>query len=78
MPLKKFCSYVSRIKVKNDKVSGQSEDSERDFLGSPVAETPSSQCRRSKFNPWSGNEIPYAKQLSSHDAMKPEDPTWCD
>lgn len=60
MPLEKFCSYVSRIKVKNDKVSGQSEDSERDFLDSPVAETPSSHMQGSKFNEksWSGSRDP--------------------
>ena len=30
-------------------------DSAGGFPGDPAAETPSSQCRASRFNPWSGN-----------------------
>ena len=27
----------------------------RDFSGSPMVKTPSFQCRRHRFDPWSGN-----------------------
>ena len=45
----------------------------RDFPGSPVANTPHSQCRRPGFNPWSG--IPHATAKSPQVATK--DPTCC-
>ena len=32
-----------------------SEETRWDFLGSPVAITPRSQCRGPEFDPWSGN-----------------------
>ena len=32
----------------------------RDFPGGPVPKTPCSQCRGSRFDPWSGNYIPHA------------------
>ena len=33
---------------------------EGNFPSGPVAKTPLSQCRRLRFNPWSGNEMPHA------------------
>ena len=36
------------------------ETNTRDFPGGPVARTPRSQCRRPRFNPWSGNWFPHA------------------
>ena len=38
----------------------------QDFPGCPVAKTPNSQCRGSRFNPWSGNEIPHAATKTQH------------
>ena len=37
-----------------------------DFPGGPVAKTPQSQCRGSKFHPWSGNKIPYVSVKRFH------------
>ena len=48
-----------------------------DFPGGPVAKTPSLQCRRLRFNPWSGNQIPYAATKSLHATVKyPSCPSW--
>ena len=45
----------------------------QDFPGSPVAETPHTQCRGPGFHSWSGNWIPKKKKKkNSHVAMK----TW--
>ena len=44
-----------------------------DFPGGPVAKTPHFQCKRPGFNPWSGNQIPFATTKSLHTAT--EDPT---
>ena len=42
----------------------------RDFPAGPVDNTPSSQNRGPRFNPWSGNEI-------SHATVKIKDPASC-
>ena len=36
------------------------QDNSWHFPTGPVAKTPSSHCRRPKFYPWSGNQIPHA------------------
>ena len=38
----------------------------QDFLGGPVAKTPSSQCREPGFDPWLGNLHPFMLQLRIH------------
>ena len=41
-----------------------------DFPGCSMAKTSSSQCRGPRFNPWSGNWIPYAATKSSMPQLK--------
>ena len=38
----------------------------RDFPGGPVPKTPCSQCRGSRFDPWSGNYIPHVATKTQH------------
>ena len=40
------------------------------FLGDPVAKIPSSPCRRPRFDPWSGNQIPHATTKILHVAIE--------
>ena len=42
----------------------------RDFPGGSVVKTLNSQCRGLKFDPWSGNQIPYAVTKSLHGTLK--------
>ena len=46
------------------------KDGRRDLPDGPVAKTPSSQCRRPGFSPWSRNQILHATTQSSHAATK--------
>ena len=48
------------------------EHRHRDFSGGPAVQTPCSQCKGSRFNPWSGNEILYA--TAKDPAVKTKDP----
>lgn len=48
------------------------EHRHKDFSGGLTVHTPHSQCKGSRFNPWSGNEIPYA--AAKDPAVKAEDP----
>ena len=38
----------------------------RDFPGGPEAKTLSLQCRGSRFNPWSGSQVPQATTKTAH------------
>ena len=40
------------------------------FPGGPVVKTPRFQCREPRFNPWSGNLIPYAATKTHHSQIK--------
>ena len=42
----------------------------RDFPAGPVAKTPHSQCRGSRFSPWLGNWISHTTTKSSHAGTK--------
>ena len=45
-----------------------------DFPGGPVTKTPHTQCKGSRFYPWSGYYIPHAPPKCSHVATK--DPSY--
>lgn len=62
---------TTRPKVKKH-LYHKREHRHRDFSGGPAVHTPHSQCKGSRFNPWSGNEILYA--AAKDPAVKAEDP----
>ena len=45
------------------------------FPGGPVAKTLRSQCKRARFDPWSGNQVPHVATESSNATTK--DPSRC-
>ena len=53
---------------KSVSASQETNQMDRDFPGGPAAKPLCSQCRGSRFNPWSGNQIPHAtiKDQRSH------------
>ena len=63
----KFClhnkSYIFESRLN---ILKQQKSLSGDFAAGPVASTPHSQCRGPGFDPWSGNQIPYATTKNSH------------
>ena len=58
-PRKSHASSISQCWVQGKGwCHGHSRKEKGDFPADPVVKTPCSQCWRSSFNPWSGNQIP--------------------
>ena len=53
----------------------QSKQRSRDVPGGPLVKTPCIQCRGPGFNPWSGNQIPYAATKTQCRQKKKKEPS---